>query len=74
MLQRPAHAGISHGAAADVKATLERPGLMQWTAPTRRHLGAKMSLMLRSGLSPLMAEGVEELGAERFFATIVPVG
>ncbi len=29
---------------------------MQWTAPTRRHLGTKMSLMLRSGLSPLMAK------------------
>ncbi len=29
--------------------------LMQWTAPTRRHLGAKIGLMLRSDLSPLMA-------------------
>ena len=28
---------------------------MQWTAPIRRHLVAKMRLVLRSGLSPLMA-------------------
>ncbi len=31
------------------------PFMMQWTAPAHRHLGAKMRLMLRSGLSLLMA-------------------
>ncbi len=33
---------------------LASPLLIQWTAPTRRHIGAKMHLMLQSYLSPLM--------------------
>ena len=32
---------------------------------------AKNRLPSRTRLSPVMAEGVEEVGAERFFATIV---
>ncbi len=39
-----------------VKRSYKRLLLMQWTAPTRRHLGAKMRLLLLSGLSPLMAK------------------